>query len=106
MEKQLWKFVIFDIKDFYPSIKESLLRQSLDFAEIYIRVSSEDKAIIQYARKCLLFNKQQTLIQKKVDYLIRQWVHMMVLRFVNLLEFYTLSAITQIQQKQHRFIQR
>ena len=65
MEKQLWKFVIFDIKDFYPSIKESLLRQSLDFAEIYIRVSSEDKAIIQYARKCLLFNKQQTLIQKK-----------------------------------------
>ena len=27
-EKHLCKFVIFDIKDFYPSIKESLLKQS------------------------------------------------------------------------------
>ena len=32
-EKQICKCVIFDIKDFYPSIKESLLKQSLDFAE-------------------------------------------------------------------------
>ena len=44
--KQLCKFVIFEIKDFYPSIKESLLRQSLDFAEIYVKVSTEDIAII------------------------------------------------------------
>ena len=36
-EKQHCKFVIFDIKDFYPSIKESLLKQSLDFAEKYIK---------------------------------------------------------------------
>ena len=55
-EKQLCKFVIFDIKDFYPSIKESLLKQSLDFAEKYIKVSTEDKAVIKHARKSLLFN--------------------------------------------------
>ena len=41
-EKQFCKFAIFDIKNFYPSIKESLLKQSLDFAENDIKVSSED----------------------------------------------------------------
>ena len=58
-DKQRCRFVIFDIKDFYPSVKESLLKQSLDFAEKYIKVTSEDKAIIKHARKSLLFNKQQ-----------------------------------------------
>ena len=43
-DKQYCKFVIFDIKDFYPSTKESLLKQSLDFAEKYKKVTSEDKA--------------------------------------------------------------
>ena len=64
-DKQHCKFVIFDIKDFYPSIKESLLKQSLDFAEKYIKVTSEDKAIIKHARKSLLFNKQQIWIKKE-----------------------------------------
>ena len=58
-DKQHCKFVIFDIKDFYPSIKESLLKQSLDFAEKHIKVTSEDK----HARKSLLFNKQQIWIK-------------------------------------------
>ena len=57
-DKQLCKFVIFDIKDFYPSMKESLHKPSLDFAEEYIKVSSEDKVVIKHARKSLLFNKQ------------------------------------------------
>ena len=64
-DKQHCKFVIFDIKDFYPSIKESLLKQSLDFAEKYIKVTSEDKAIIKHARKSLLFNKQQIWIKRE-----------------------------------------
>ena len=64
-EKQLCKFVIFDMKDFYPSIKESLLKQSLDFAEKHIKISTEDKAIIKHARKSLLLNKQQTWIKKE-----------------------------------------
>ena len=64
-DKQHCKFVIFDIKDFYPSIKESLLKQSLDFAEKYTKVISEDKVIIKHARKSLLFNKQQIWIKKE-----------------------------------------
>ena len=47
IKKQPCKFVIFDIKDCHPSIKESLLRQSLDFEVNYIEVSNEDKAIIK-----------------------------------------------------------
>ena len=54
-DKQHCKFVIFDIEEFYPLIKESLLKQSLDLAEKYINVSSEDKAIVKHARKSLLF---------------------------------------------------
>ena len=64
-DKHHCKFVIFDIKDFYPSIKESFLKQFLDFAEKYIKVTSEDKAIIKHARKSLLFNKQQIWIKKE-----------------------------------------
>ena len=83
-EKQLCKFVIFDIEDFYPLIKESLLKQYLDFAVKYIKVSSEDKAIMKYARKSLLFNKQQTWTEKESGLFD---VTVMVLGFVNLLEF-------------------
>ena len=64
-DKQHCKIVISDIKDFYPSIKESLLKQPLDFAEKYIKVTSEDKAIIKHGRNYLLFNKQQIWIKKK-----------------------------------------
>ena len=64
-DKQHCKFVIFDIKDFYPSVKESLLKQPLDFAEKYTKVTSEDKAIIKHARNSLLSNKQQIWIKKE-----------------------------------------
>ena len=64
-DKEHYKFVSFDIKDFYPLIKESLLKQWN--TEKYIKVSSEDKAIIKHARKSLLFNKQQTWIKNESD---------------------------------------
>ena len=64
-EKELCKSVIFDINDLYPFIKASLLKQFLDLAEKYIKVSNEDKVIIKYARKSLLFNKQQIWIKKE-----------------------------------------
>ena len=64
-DKQHCKFVIFDIKDFYLSTKEPLLKQSLDFTKKYIKVTSEDQAIIKNARKSLLFNKQQIWIKKE-----------------------------------------
>ena len=106
-EKQLWKFVFFDIKDFYPSIKESLLKQSLDFAVKYIKVTSEDKAIIKHARKSLLFNKQQIWIKKEsglFDVTMGAYDGAEVCELGR--NFYTLSALKHTQQERHRFIQR
>ena len=63
--KKVHKFVVFDIKEFYPSIKEQLLKDALDFANRYINIPENDKKIINHARKSLLFNKQQTWIKKE-----------------------------------------
>ena len=62
--KKVHKFPVFDIKEFYPSIKEQLLKEALDFANSYVNKSENDKNIINYARKPLLFDKQQTWIKK------------------------------------------
>ena len=62
--KKVDKFPVFDIKEFCPSIKEQLLKEALDFANSYVNKSENDKNIINYARKSLLFDKQQTWIKK------------------------------------------
>ena len=54
---------MFDIKDFYPSITESLLKEALDFAKIHPTVEKEDIDIIMHAQKSLLFNKDGTWIK-------------------------------------------
>ena len=58
--KHLCKFVVFDIREFYPSITENLLKKALTFAEAHAHLSDDDKAIIHRARKSLLFHDQQT----------------------------------------------
>ena len=63
--KKLHKFVVFDIKEFYTSIKEQLLQEALDFANSYINIPENGKTIINRARKPLLFIKQQTWIKKE-----------------------------------------
>ena len=62
--KHLCKFVVFDIREFYPSITESLLKKALTFAEARTHLSDNDKAIIHLARKSLLCNDQQTWIKR------------------------------------------
>ena len=62
--KDLCKFVVFDVKEFYSSITENLLKKALTFAEAHAHLSDDDKAIIHHARKSLLFNDQQTWIKK------------------------------------------
>ena len=64
-DKSHCKFIIFDIKDFYPSIKQDLLSQALEFASNYITVSSEDLDIIHHARKSLLYNNDEPWLKKE-----------------------------------------
>ena len=63
-EKSKCKFIVFDIKDFYPSIKETLLIKAINFAEKLVNITNEDKVIIKHARKSLLYDNTEPWIKK------------------------------------------
>ena len=60
-----YKFAIFGIKEFNPSIKVCLLKNAINFAEQHTKISEKHKAIIFHARKSLLFNDQHVWIKKE-----------------------------------------
>ena len=62
-EKHLHTFPIFDIKDFYPSIKEILLKNAIRFAAEHANISKNDFEVIFHARKSLLFHSNQPWIK-------------------------------------------
>ena len=64
-DKSACTFSVFDIKDFYPSITESLLKKAVNFARRHIDLSEKDIELIYYARKSLLFSEDSTWIKKK-----------------------------------------
>ena len=59
--KHLYKFLMFDIKDFYPSIKEKLLWEAIRFAKLYISITNKDIEAIFHAKKSLLYYKDLAL---------------------------------------------
>ena len=64
-QKHLYKFIMFNIKDFYLLIQEELLNQGLRIAQEYIDISSKDKKIVYHAGKSLLFDEQDTWMKKQ-----------------------------------------
>ena len=62
--KQKHKFILFDIKNFYPTITKDLLTKCLKFAEEKVQISNDDRNIIYYTRKSLLFNEGGTWMKK------------------------------------------
>ena len=63
-EKSKYKFVVFGIKDFYPSIKETLLIKAITFAEKLVNITNEDKVITKHARKSLLYDNSEPWMKK------------------------------------------
>ena len=63
--KHLHKSAAFDMKEFYPSIKECLLKNAVNFVGQHTEISEKDKAVIFHARKSLLFNGQHVWIKRK-----------------------------------------
>ena len=59
------KFVMFDIKDFDPSITQDLLNKTLNFASECIYISKSDIDVIHHARKSLLLDGSHTWIKKQ-----------------------------------------
>ena len=78
---------MFDIKDSYPSIKEDLLIETLDFAKQHVTIKSMDKERIFYARKSLLSMKENHGLKNKAIISTLQWNHTTELRYVNLSVF-------------------
>ena len=62
--KSSHKFLMFNIKDFYPSIKEDLLMEALEFAKQHVTIKSNDRETIFHARKSLLRNEGEPWIKK------------------------------------------
>ena len=63
-DKHLIKFVMFDIKEFYPSITQDLSNKALNFSSEYIYISKCDINVINHTRKSLLFDGSNTWIKK------------------------------------------
>lgn len=53
-QKSEYRFVIFDIVEFYPSISAELMNKALDFASKYTPVSDNDRHIINHSKSSLL----------------------------------------------------
>ena len=49
--KRLYKFLQFDIKDFYPSIKETLSNEAIRFAKEHVLITRKDVEIIFHVQK-------------------------------------------------------
>ena len=64
-EKSKYKLIVFDIKGFYPSIKETLLIKAINFAEKLVNIISKDKVIIKHAKKSLLYDNSELSMKKK-----------------------------------------
>ena len=63
-EKSNHKFIVFDNKDFYPSIKGTLLIKAINFAEKRVNITNEEKVIIKHARKSLLYDNSEPWLKK------------------------------------------
>ena len=65
LDKNRYKFVIFNIKDFYPSISEKLLTNALNVAKEITDISREDIQIMYHARKSLLFSNEKPWMKRE-----------------------------------------
>jgi len=57
--KNQHSFAVSDIENFYPSITEKLLTDSINFAKQYTNIPDRDIDIIMHSRKSLLFNNDK-----------------------------------------------
>ena len=63
--KKLYKFLQFDIKYFYPSIKKTLLHDVIQFAKEHVPITRKDVEIIFHARKLVLNNDTEPWVKKE-----------------------------------------
>ena len=62
--KRLYKFLQFNIWDFYPSIKEALLHETIQFAKKHVPITRKDVEVKFHARKSVLYNDGEPWVKK------------------------------------------
>ena len=75
------------MKDLYPSIKEALLHEAIQFANEHVPITRKDVEVIFYARKPVSYNDGEPWLKKEGDNLMLLWERMMGRKCVNLLAF-------------------
>ena len=65
--KRLHKFLQLDIKDFYPSIKNTLLHEAVQFATEHVPITRKDVEVIFPAQKSVLYNDGEPWVKKEGD---------------------------------------
>ena len=63
--KRLYKFLEFDIKDFYPSINETLLHEAMQFLKEHVPITRKDVGVIFHARISVLYNDGESWVKKE-----------------------------------------
>ena len=61
----MYKFLQFDITDFYPFIKETLLHEATQFAKEHVAITRKDVEVIFHARKSVLYNDGEPWVNKE-----------------------------------------
>ena len=64
-DKHLYKFLIFDIKEFYPSIKESLFHKAWQFPKMHVNITQREIEVMLHSRKCFLYNNGIPWVKKE-----------------------------------------
>ena len=64
-QKSYHTFTVFDINEFYPSITEKLLKDTLSFAQKYVEIKQNQLDLIFHTRKSLLYCKDTPWIKKE-----------------------------------------
>ena len=67
-EKSQYSFTTFDIKEFYPSIDEELLRKSIRFAKRHASIPQKEEETIFHCRKSLLYHNGEPWQKKEGDF--------------------------------------
>ena len=82
-EKSKPTFIVFDIKDFYPSISKYFLQKALEFVKIKVSITQEEEKIIYHSHKTLLFKHQETWMNKGGELFDVTMMHTTVPKFVD-----------------------
>ena len=94
-------FIQFDVVNFYPSITEKLLKDSIKWARKFLKIEPEDERTILCAKKTLLFNENELWVKKgDSDFDVAQGSFDGA-ETCELVGLFLLSKITHIKKHQH-----